>query len=290
MSFFPDRPRTLREATTMLSRFADRRDWIESRWYYFEPICHSLEARGVGGEKAHDLAMDLMLKLDSVMQQYDPSRGRFRPYLSRVLANHYVDALRIAGRRPLISLAEAHECESADQRAAIDEEVESAAMLHYIRMAYYHFEVQALAGTSGGRNLARPLRVLHLLLMERRSQQEIMGELQISERQVRVDASAAADALSGWIRKWVTDDDLLDVSDFARRKGIQVEFSLTGIDGLFRHLSDQKVASIHLLLVVASRKPGARPAGTVCDGAGIGFPLRGGQTMIAEPGRIRNLA
>lgn len=89
---------------SLLSRVRDPADhaaWREFETKYRELILRYCRGRGLQATDAEDVLQGTLLKLMRSMQGfvYDPSRGRFRDYLYRVVRNAVVDlAARQAGR------------------------------------------------------------------------------------------------------------------------------------------------------------------------------------------------
>lgn len=240
-------PTYMKDATTRWSVLLEQNRWE----YYFQPIANYLRVLKCAEQDVGDLTHEVLLKLKRIMLLYDRSKGPFRPYLKRSIDNLYVSHRRRRSPDTMEVLPEpsGRVQEGPDAEAALGD----MALVDYLRKIYRCFAADSQAHLQNG------IQMLHERLIDERSLEEIAAGWKLSSRRVRDYINAAADELTAWVQSKVTQEDLAELEDLARRHGVAMALNLDDLRSLFTHLSQQKIEKIRLLLGVIYRKTWGMP-------------------------------
>ena len=241
-------PTYMKDATTRWSVLLEQNRWE----YYFQPIANYLRVLKCPEQDVDDLTHEVLLKLKRIMLLYDRSKGPFRPYLKRSIDNLYVSHHRRRSPDTMEVLPEpvGRVQEGPDAESTLGD----MALVDYLRKIYRCFAADSQPHLQNG------VQMLHERLIDERSLEQIATGWNLSSRRVRDYINAAADALTAWVQSKVTQEDLEELEDLARRHGLPVALNLDDLRSLFTHLSQQKIEKIRLLLGVIYRKTWGRPS------------------------------
>ena len=240
-------PTYMKDATTRWSVLLEQNRWE----YYFQPIANYLRVLKCPEQDVDDLTHEVLLKLKRIMLLYDRSKGPFRPYLKRSIDNLYVSHHRRRSPDTMEILPEpvGRVQEGPDAESTLGD----MALVDYLRKIYRCFAADSQAHLQNG------VQMLHERLIDERSLEEIATGWNLSSRRVRDYINAAADELTAWVQSKVTQEDLAELENLARRHGVAMELDLDDLRSLFTHLSQQKIEKIRLLLGVIYRKTWGMP-------------------------------
>jgi RNA polymerase sigma-70 factor (ECF subfamily) len=94
----PDESRTGTVLLLLLQDPTNNRAWFDFEARYGRKIYQWCRTRGLQDAEAEDVAQVVLIKLCDGIRTYDPTRGRFRPWLRRIVHNALLDYRKQQGR------------------------------------------------------------------------------------------------------------------------------------------------------------------------------------------------
>jgi DNA-directed RNA polymerase specialized sigma24 family protein len=250
-------PQNMSEASTHSSMLRDRNRQTNSTWLYYQgPVQTYLRGLGCPDQDIDDLTHEILIRLQTyVLLHYNPSQP-FRPYLKTTIRNFYFSHLR--SRPPTGAMIQDPACTPVDESTIVPPAADlpdpSETLIAYARQMFDQFASDADEKSRPG------VEMLRSWMMSGAKQDQLAAEWKLSDRQVRVHMSRAADGLTEWMQSRLNPEDLAELVALAQRKGLNIALDVGTIRGLFNHLSKQKRMQVLLVLSLIHKQQQLAPA------------------------------